>query len=70
MVTITRKSPVSGKMRSKELDITKEQYQAWLTGAKIQDAMPNLSPGDREFILTGITDDEWDEIFAKDEEED
>jgi hypothetical protein len=29
----------------------------------IQEAMPNLSADDREFIMTGITPEEWNSAF-------
>jgi hypothetical protein len=29
----------------------------------VQNAMPNLSADEREFIMTGITPTEWDEMF-------
>lgn len=37
----------------------------WQTGkiTHIQQAFPNLSAADREFILTGITDEEWNQMF-------
>ena len=38
-------------------------------GQLIQDAFPQLSPADREFFLTGITEAEW-ETMGWDEEED
>ena len=31
----------------------------------IQNIFPHLTPGQREFIMTGITDDEWDETFKE-----
>jgi hypothetical protein len=31
----------------------------------IQDFLPNLDDDDREFILTGITPDEWDNLFKE-----
>lgn len=31
----------------------------------IQEAMPNISADDREFIKTGITTDEWEGAFGK-----
>lgn len=50
------------------LPITDEQLERWKQGnIMIQDAFPNLSPSQREFILTGITDDEWDATFGGDE---
>ena len=62
---ITRKSPITGVERTKEIDCTQKQYDAWLGGKLVQDAFPNLSADDREFIMTGITPDEWDETFAE-----
>lgn len=32
----------------------------------IQQAFPNLSPNDREFIMTGITPEEWSNLFTPD----
>jgi hypothetical protein len=39
-------------------------------GKLIQDAMPELSADEREFVKTGITGEEWDQLFggAEDEE--
>jgi len=34
----------------------------------IQDAMPNLSVGERDFIITGITPEGWDALFGEEEE--
>lgn len=58
---ITKKSILTGIERTLDLDVTQDQIDAWHNGMLIQDAMPNLSPEDREFIMTGITSDEWDE---------
>jgi len=33
----------------------------------VQDAFPSLTPVQREFIMTGTTEEEWDEMFPKDE---
>jgi hypothetical protein len=46
------------------LDITKEQLFSWVDGELIQDAMPQLSAEEREFLMTGITPAEWDSVFA------
>lgn len=32
-------------------------------GKAIQEAFPNLSASEREFLMTGITDSEWDEAM-------
>jgi len=61
---ITRTSIYSGKTRTRDLPVTQVQIDAYLNGAHIQDAFANLSAADREFILTGVTDREWKELFA------
>jgi len=68
MVEIVRKSMVSGKIHSMDLDITRKQYSAWLRGTPIQEAMPHLSANEREFLMTGITPEEWAETFSEEEE--
>jgi len=60
---IIRTSPFSGKTNVKEIDVTQEQIALWENGTLIQDAMPNLSADEREFIKTGITREEWDNAF-------
>jgi hypothetical protein len=62
---ITRKSYYSGIVRTRDLDITEEQIEAYQNGALIQNAFPDLSDTDREFLLTGITTSEWIEMFSE-----
>ena len=67
---ITRTSLLTGITRTKDIPVTEDLLDRWQQGVElIQDVMPWLSASDREFIKTGITDDEWDEAFG-DEEED
>lgn len=66
---ITRTSIVSGKTRTMDLPITAEQMQAYEAGALIQNAFPNLTDDQREFILTGISAEEWDETFPEEDED-
>jgi hypothetical protein len=61
---IVRTSQVSGITRSVDLDVTEEQMALFEGGrVAIQDCFPNLSADDREFIKTGITADEWENLF-------
>lgn len=60
---ITMTSIVSGKTTTRDIDVEPEQIAAWQNGVLIQDAMPELSAPDREFIMSGITQEEWDGIF-------
>ena len=63
---ITRVSPFSNKKTTLEIDVTARQIASWEKGELIQDAMPNLTPDEREFIKTGVAPDEWDDIFGVD----
>jgi len=65
---ITRKSLATGAIHTRNLDITLEQVEAYMNGALIQNAFPNLSADDREFFKTGITTEEWDAMFSEEEE--
>lgn len=62
---ITRTSPVSGITRTMDLPVTQEQLNRVQAGGYVQSIFPNLSSDEREFILTGITPDEWDELFPE-----
>mgnify|MGYP003135246471 CR=1 FL=1 len=66
---LTRTSPLSGKKNTLDIDVTREQITDWERGSLIQDAMPNLTPDEMEFIKTGITSEEWNELFGDAEED-
>jgi len=55
---------LSGARNTREIPVTREQLDAWNSGVLIQNAMPNLSADDREFIKTGITPEEWEDLFG------
>ena len=61
---ITRTSPFSGKILTMALPITEEQMEKYHQGVYIQHAFPNLTPAQREFIKTGITEEEWNKAFG------
>jgi hypothetical protein len=60
---ITRKDPFSRKTNTLDIPCTEEQLKAWRNGVLIQNAMPNLTPDEREFLMTGITADSWAKAF-------
>lgn len=44
-----------------ELPVTNDQMRRFYRGdGYIQNIFPELSAGQREFIMTGITDEEWE----------
>jgi len=59
---ITRTSKISGITRTKEIAITPAQLREVDDPQRkrlIQEILPHLSPADREFLITGVTDEEW-----------
>lgn len=67
-VKVSKRSIATGKMNTKIVSLIVEDYIEWVDGKKvIQDAMPYLSPDDREFLLTGILPNEWDAMFGGEE---
>ena len=57
---IERKSILSGNVNAMDIDVTPAQIDAWEQGMLVQSAMPDLSADEREFIMTGITPNEWE----------
>lgn len=62
---ITRTSGFTGITRTLDIPVTEEQLQLWHGGTPIQKAMPNLTESQYEFLMTGITADEWAETFGE-----
>lgn len=58
---IQKVSELTGKVNTMEIPATEEQFLAWRNGVLIQNAMPNCTPEQREFVMTGITPEEWKE---------
>jgi hypothetical protein len=49
----------------------KTAYDLWKDGMSIQDAMPDMTPVDREMLISGICPSCWDDMFGdEDEDED
>ena len=66
---ITKTSSLTGAEHTMEIDVTFEQL--WKIDNKtdlIQRIVPHLPPAEREFLLTGITNEEWQAAFADMEE--
>ena len=67
---ITRTSLWTGITRTMSLDVTEAEFLDWRRGTPAQSALPNITASEREFIISGMTDDEWDTVFGGDEPED
>lgn len=70
---ITKQSPMTDQwhtllIEQYEQDEFERRYLAWSHGKiLLQDAFPELSAGQREFIKTGITSAEWDKYMMEEE---
>lgn len=63
---IARQSLLSGEVHELNLPITPEQLAEFAQPGRtryVQDIFPQLDPAQREFLLTGITPDEWAAAF-------
>ena len=65
---IIRRSPMTSIVNTREIAVTQDQIDAWKNGVNIQEAMPNLTPDEREFIKTGLTKADWDAMFGEEED--
>ena len=72
MLEVTKKSIISGKTNTMELDISQEQLDRWESVDKqlVQVAFPQLSSSEREFLISGITPTEWNDTFGEEENDD
>jgi hypothetical protein len=49
------------------LNVPAEGFRKWQQGAMIQNVLPKLSPGEREFLMSGICEPCFDNIFGEDD---
>jgi hypothetical protein len=68
-MNITKRSSLTGKENTLNIDVTPEQLvrieNRMNTTELIQNIVPNLSMSDREFLMTGITNEEWIRVFGE-----
>ena len=63
---IKKISPFDGTLNELEIPLEgyEDVYARWLSGAgNIQNMLPHLTPAQREFLITGITQEQWDATF-------
>lgn len=61
---VRRQSLISGQWNTREIDVTEEQLARIDAPGRleyIQQIVPHLNPDDREFLMTGILPEEWDD---------
>jgi hypothetical protein len=63
---IRRKSSISGIVRTKDIECNPKDYEMWEKGyLNMQDALGYLKQEDRDFILGGITSEEWENMWKE-----
>lgn len=71
---ITAVSIITGKINSMEINVSEEKMIQWLnkrnagTDGLIQHEFPELSAGEREFFVSGITPEEWAQHIGNEDE--
>ena len=60
---ITMRSPITGMINAMDVDVTEVQIMQWQNGMLIQDAMPDLSVDEREFVMSGTTPADWEKMY-------
>lgn len=65
-MNITRTSAFTGITRTLDLPVTDQQLESYYGPRRllIQDAFPNLTPDQREFIKLGVTEEEWNSVIG------
>ena len=52
--------------RSRTVVIPMDAWRAMEGGALIQDAIPDISSDDREFLISGMSPEGWEKLFGGD----
>ena len=63
IMIITKTSPLTGMLNTMDIDVTPLQIEQWERGMLIQEAMPLLTRDEREFIMTGLTSTDWENML-------
>jgi hypothetical protein len=64
--TITKVSTMTGKPHTMTIGAPPEDWKNWARGMLIQKAFPEMSKEHREFLLSGITPEEWETLKGED----
>lgn len=67
-LAVTRECLFTGKDNTMKLDTTVEQLNDYYYGnGYIQDVFPELNADEREFLMTGVHPDTWDDMYGREE---
>ncbi len=66
-IRVPTRCPVCG--HAGMLLVERDGYHRWISGELVQRALPDLTPSEREQLMTGIDDVCWERLFGGEEEE-
>ena len=71
MIQVTRQSVLTRKMNTMELPILQEHLDIYdkIGGFNVQDIFPQLDAEQREFLINGVTPDEWTKYIGEEEDD-
>ena len=75
MTKVTRESPISGKMVSMYIAAPPDMIAQWEKWNRkpntplIHEYFPDMPKEQREFLISGIPPNEWEELFGEGDEE-
>ena len=62
---VTAKSTIDGSVSTQTMQATREQIESHFESNNlIQNSLPQLTENDREFLMTGITQEVWQDLFG------
>ena len=64
---VYRENIITKRVNVMELPVTQEQLDSWISGALIQDIMPDLDEDQREFLISGMMPGEFEALFGEEE---
>lgn len=64
-------SKLTGQLNVMDIPLTETEFEAamatWKRGSLVQEAFPTLTKDEREFLMTGSTPEEWNEVFGEED---
>jgi hypothetical protein len=68
---VTRMSIFTRRQNTMNLPVSPERVREYYAGGRglVQDVFPELGADEREFLMSGATPAEWDDIFGSSEDE-
>ena len=67
-VRVHRSSVITGNINSMVLPTRQGELEYWEDSMSlVQDVFPHFTRSQREFLISGCTPDEWNELFSEEE---